>query len=138
MGSALPRVIDHKGQQKGLGVRHRMGALGRELPFHPEITLQPSLGVRGNDGHEKGAFPNLPSDLLVPGIASSQFALVKPNLDPFCPERIANAPRVTGILRSVAQKNRPMLWAELGAVVHDSGPTLGTLAHSGQTKAAAS
>ena len=53
---------------------------------------------------------DLLADRDVPRIATPQLALVEPDLDAGCPERLADAPRRLRILRGVAQEHGPDCW----------------------------
>src|SRR5262249_5049509 len=82
-----------------------MRTLIREMPLEPEIPLPPRLGVFRDEGHEERAVADLPSDLLIPGIASAQLRLVEPHIDAGGTQPLANASRCLGILRGIAQKH---------------------------------
>src|SRR5882672_10286983 len=83
-----------------------MRTVDRELPLQSEIALGATLGVCGDDWNHQCAGLDLPADGRIPGIAAAQFALIEPNLDSRCAQRIADSGRGFGILLRVAQKHR--------------------------------
>lgn len=86
------------------------------------------LRVRRVDWDEQRAIRDLPPNLRVPRIASDEFALVEPHLDPGGTERVGDALRRFRVLRRVRQedgpvrrahRHPPMPWADLWPLTSD-------------------
>jgi hypothetical protein len=91
-------------------------ALGRQLPLTPEIALRARLGARGNDGQEQRAIPDLPANILIPGIPAPKLVLIEPDFQTVALEGLGNAPRRGGVLPRVAEED-----GALGAAALRSG-----------------
>src|SRR5664279_2114319 len=81
-----------------------MGTVHGEFPLQPEISLLAGLRGGRDDRQKERAFSDLPADRRVPGIASAQFALVKPHLDAGSTQRLADSACSIRVLRGVAQE----------------------------------
>src|SRR5215469_7722714 len=77
---------------------HPVATLIGKVPLEPEIPLATRRRVCRNDGNEERAVADLATDLLVPNVPASQLALVKPDFDARCPQRIADLSRRLDIL----------------------------------------
>ena len=96
-------VYDH-GQEKGVIVGHVKRSLDGEPPLPAEIALGAHLGLGGYERHEKIAFADLPTDLLVPRVPSVQGAFVVPDLKPARRQGVPDGLRRRAIFRGVAQR----------------------------------
>ena len=66
-----------------------MRSVYRELPFEAEITLLALVRMPRDDWYEEDAGFDLLANRLVPDVAASERALVKPDLDARSPQRLA-------------------------------------------------
>ncbi len=97
----LIRVVYDQRQKKQVIVRHVERALDRQAPFPAEITFEARLGSRRDDRHEIIAFADLLADLLVPGVAAAELALVEPDIETEARQCIADGPGGLAIIRGV-------------------------------------
>ena len=72
----VTRVINDDRNQKRQPVGHVANAFDRQPPFAAKVALVTSVRVYGNEGHEENALVDLVADLLIPGVATPQFALI--------------------------------------------------------------
>ncbi len=79
-----------------------MRALDGELPFAPEVSLKPLLGIPRDDRNEQRAVVDLLSDAPIPGISAPQLILVEPDFDAGGLQRIGDALSSLRILGCVA------------------------------------
>jgi hypothetical protein len=101
------RIVNDDRNQKRSLFGNVSGAIRRETPLAPEITLVTGLRTSRNDRYEQTAAVDLLANLAIPNIASPQLALIEPDLYAGCTQCIANLLRRFGILRGIAQEHRP-------------------------------
>src|SRR5579862_7774568 len=101
----LRRVVDTDRKQKRPALRHQVRTLIGKVPFEPEITLGACLGTAGNDRDEEHAGANFATDLLIPGVAALQLALIEPHFDASRPQAFRDSAGSFRILRRVAEKD---------------------------------
>ena len=104
-GLVLRGGIYRHRQDKHDVIGHVMGPVDCELPLPPEVALLARVGVGRDNRHEEPAFPDLPADLLVPGVASPQLALVVPDIEAGDGKGVAEGPGSLAVLRRVADEN---------------------------------
>jgi hypothetical protein len=83
-------AVDRNGDQECPVGGHQVRAVDCKLPFQPEIALGSVARLGRDQRHEERAGSYLPANLLVPGVATAKFALVKPNFDTGGTQRGAN------------------------------------------------
>ena len=97
-------VVHHDGQKEWYPFHEEVRLFDREFPLEPEISLSALLRVPGNDRNEKRAGIYLFADLLVPGVAAPEFALVKPHLNTIAEQGFCNAVGGGRVLARIAKK----------------------------------
>jgi hypothetical protein len=97
-GVLFAGTVDHHRHEERLLLGHVVRTLHGELPFVPKVTLKPVLGVMGDNRNEEHAVADLAPDLLVPGVATAQLALIEKDLDTACAQRCGDFPSGLGIL----------------------------------------
>jgi hypothetical protein len=74
-------LVDYYWKKKRFLLRHVVGAIDRESPLAPEITLIAAFCIGGNQCNEQPAVVDTPANLAIPSIPASQLALVEPHFD---------------------------------------------------------
>jgi len=85
-------------------IRYVESSLDCQAPFSAEVTFMPGFRLSRDERHEEIAFTDLLANLLVPGLATSQFAFVVPNLEAESRQRIPEHARRLAIRGSVAEE----------------------------------
>jgi hypothetical protein len=83
---------------------HVPGAFDRQSPFTTEVALEPLVRMLRDDRNEQRTVVDLLADGSVPSLATSQLALVEPDLDTGRPECLADALGRFPVLRGVTQE----------------------------------
>ena len=96
-------------------------ALDGQAPLAAKVPLVAGFGARGYDGHEVIALADLLANLLIPGVAPAQLALVQPDLDAELRQRIADRSRGLTVFGCIAQEYRCRQRA-IPRVVLEGGP----------------
>src|SRR5271156_7118333 len=86
-------------------VRHVERPFDRQAPFTTEIAFEARLGPSRDDRHEVIAFADLLADLLIPGVAAPELALVEPDIEAKARQRIADGPRGLAVVGGITQEN---------------------------------
>jgi hypothetical protein len=84
-------VYAHGDDKRPIASNH-VGTLVSEVPFQPKVPFVPRCRVRRDDRYEQGAVPDLLADHLVPGIPTTKFTLIEPDLNACCSERVTDPP----------------------------------------------
>jgi hypothetical protein len=115
-------VVNDDRQQKCLLGSHEVGTINREFPFEPEISLDASARICGDDRNEQGAGLDPFPDCVVPSSAATKLVLVEPHCNTCIAQAGADPRRSFFVLRSVAEEHGSMpvrggkpgcLWAQI-------------------------
>jgi hypothetical protein len=105
---ALMGAVNDDRQQKCLLGSHQVGTIHREFPFEPEISLDASARICGNDRDEQDAGLDPFPDCGVPSGAATKFVLIEPHCNTCIAQAGADPRRGLCVLRSVADEDGSM------------------------------